>query len=262
MNLMYRQILSKVKSSKKIKAILMFTVVLPIAAIVFGSILAKCFIIPITKKEPKQEKETVVSANTNNHIYNIYYFQSGVFTSKANAEMLKKVLKEVNVDCAVVKDKDIYRVIAGISDNNDFEDLKNKFKNLKYDYVVKEIPLNLAENSDDAELIEYIKSVKSIIECQIKLSYINNYNSDTDNLLAEINKENEILKELSIKIMNSDLDKKTIDYFKATNDIIIQNIDKYLIFMKKNQKESVLENLANEIFSIKSLYDFIGQNNI
>lgn len=261
MKLMFRQIFSKVKSSKKIKAIIMFTVVLPIAALVFGSILAKCFIIPITKKDSVQVKEPSISVNTNNHIYNIYYFQTGVFTSKANAEMLKKALKGVNIDCTVVKDKDIYRVIAGISDKNDFEDLKKKFKDLKYDYVVKEISLNLTEKNDDTEIIKYFKSVKSIIENQIKLSYVNS-NSASENLLEDIKKENEILKELSNKLINSDLDKKTMDNFKTNNEIIIQNIDKYLIFMKKNEKQSVLENLANEIFSVKSLYDFIGQNNI
>lgn len=79
MRVYLRNIIDKIKSSSKIKIILMFVILLPFISIICGSIIAKYIIIPATNKNTVDKKVKVVSVIKNNHIYNYYYMQAGVF---------------------------------------------------------------------------------------------------------------------------------------------------------------------------------------
>ncbi|MCX7883860.1 MAG: SPOR domain-containing protein [Caloramator sp.] len=257
------QVLNKLKGSKNVKIIIMFVVVLPLFAIVFGNILARYVIIPLSNNDLKKTKKAVNVINTNNHIYNVYYIQMGVFTNKANAEVLKKALIDLGINCVIVKDNDIYRIIAGISEKDDFTELKKKFKEFKYDYIIKECFIGIIDNDDDIAMMinEYIKNVINIIKYQIV--FINSDSKKMDNDIIENMKNyTELLKQTANKINNSKADKKIIGNFKVSNEMIIQNLEKYIICLEKNDKISGFENLANELFLLKSLYDFISQSYI
>lgn len=251
-----KDIWNKVKNSKRIKILLMFLVVLPLVSAICGSIIAKKIIIPITNKNLEVENQELKAVAINNHIYNYYYIQTGVFTNEENAKMLKRELKRNKIDSAVAKDKDVYRVVVSISYKDEFDDLKKRLKELKIDYIVKEIKISSIINNDQKlqAINKYIEQISDVLCNQIDMYYSKDLEQDGLNLYN--------IKQTMKNIEMNNIDKKIEEKFKAYNNIIIMDIENFIENKQKGAKESMLENLADEIFTIKSFYDFISQNYI
>ncbi|QCX32502.1 SPOR domain-containing protein [Caloramator sp. E03] len=248
-----KDIWDKVKNSKRAKALLMFFVVLPLVSIICGSIIAKKIIIPITNKSIEGKNQDTEAVTINNHIYNYYYVQTGVFTNQENAKMLKKELNRNEIDSAIVKDKDVYRVIVSISYKDEFEDLKKRLKELKIDYIVKEVKINsIINNGKELQVInKYIEQISDVLYKQIDMYYSKDLEQDDKNLQNII----QLMKNMAM----NNIDNKIEENFKTCNNIIIKDVENFTANKQKGAKESMLENLANEIFTIKSFYDFVSQ---
>lgn len=253
MRVYLRNIIDKIKSSSKIKIILMFVILLPFISIICGSIIAKYIIIPATNKNTVDKKVKVVSVIKNNHIYNYYYMQAGVFASEQNANVLKNMLKNNEINSAVVKDNDSYRVIIAISYNDEFEDIKQKLKNIKLDYIVKEIKLYDIDDKEQNlyEINKYIEKITDIINNQIDI-YYGRKNEVDFNKSSEVN-------DMMEQISKSDIDKKILGNLKTNNSIIIKSIENFKTCMQEDLKSDMLKNLANELFALKNFYDSISQ---
>lgn len=96
-----------------------------ILSILIGATLALIFFLNV--------KEKAMAKNRNI----IYAFQVGVFKQEQNALNLSKKYENIKV----MKDSLYYRVFIGTTISNQ-EKLKNHFRNLQYNYYIKEIEVS------------------------------------------------------------------------------------------------------------------------
>lgn len=145
------------------------------------------------------------------------------------------MLKNNEINSAVVKDNDSYRVIIAISYNDEFEDIKQKLKNIKLDYIVKEIKLYDIDDKEQNlyEINKYIEKITDIINNQIDI-YYGRKNEVDFNKSSEVN-------DMMEQISKSDIDKKILGNLKTNNSIIIKSIENFKTCMQEDLKSDMLK---------------------
>lgn len=213
-------------SNSKLKTILGFFILIPLIAVIAGSIITKLFIPnSSTSNHTQNEYEPIIVVSNNiNMSYNMFFLQAGAFISKSNAEVLKNAIKNDDFDPVVIEDDSIFRVIIDISDNKELLlEKKDKLQELGYNCLVNEFNFSSIEELGNKEI-----------------EYINKF----------INTTVEIIK-LQCKI-SDDIQKLNTNNIDMLNKYIIELSDNYIELEKLNSYniikpfKSNLENLTNE----------------
>jgi hypothetical protein len=227
-------------SNSKLKTLLGFFILIPVIAVITGSIITRIFI-PNNKviNYTENEDKTIVVSNQNTTInYKIYFLQAGAFINKNNADVLKDAIKRDVIDPVVVEDETIYRVIIDLSDNKEFlTQKKDKLQTLGYSCLINEFTfasIGSAENEEIKNTNKLIETVVDIIKLQVKLNS-DFTNLDTTNL--------EILKNYKVKLNDNYIE---LAKFNTSNilETFKNNFEQYTNDYIKSYENRVL-NICN-----------------
>jgi hypothetical protein len=237
-------------SNSKLKTLLGFFILIPVIAVITGSIITRIFI-PNEKSNnfTEYEDKTIVVSNQNTTIdYKIFFLQAGAFISKNNADVLKDAIKRDDIDPVVIEDDTIYRVIIDLSDNKEFlTQKKDKLQTLGYNCLINEFAFASIESVENEEIKNtnnLIETVVDIIKLQVKLN--NDFtNLDTNNLeilknyIVELNDKYIELEKFNIssllKTFKDNFEQYTNDYIKSYENRVLnicqqKTADQVLIF--------------------------------
>ncbi|MDF2673942.1 MAG: hypothetical protein K0R09_2207 [Clostridiales bacterium] len=247
-------------SNSKLKTILGFFILIPLIAVITGSIITKIFI-PNSSTANYSQNEyepIVVASNNTTRTYKIFFLQAGAFISKSNAEVLKNAIKNNDFDPVVIEDDSIFRVVIDISDNKDLiTQKKDKLQELSYNCLVNEFDFSSIEESGNQE-IEYINKFINnsveIVKLQCKISndiqkvdisnveILKKYIIDLNNNYIELEKFNSFN---IIKPFKSNFEKFTNQYIKG-----YEVKDLNLCKRTTGQQVVILSNLLKEVSQI------------
>lgn len=243
------------KDDWKFKVFFMFVIILPIIAIAAGGIVSKLFIIPYTSKNITNTNtyQSIEIFNTKSS-YKIYYIQTGVFINKNNADLLSNALHSKNIPAVIVSDKDSYRVITGISEDGKFNNEKDRLNKEGYSFIINEYNIEKLNKGDmKIDLLNmYIENIVEILNIQIRQQHVlGNSKSEIENLKTCLNKLNESYR----KIETSNIDPKLNESIMNFNSMFVNNVQEYINNKEKYNTNASLQNLADEVFKFKILYE-------
>lgn len=178
-------------SNSKVKLVIGFFIVIPVIAVISGSIISKVLIPDKQNLNTVQnEDKPLVVINQNiTRDYSVYFLQAGAFIGKNNAEKLRNAIKRDDIIPVVVQDEDIYRVIIRISDNRDIIlNERDKLQNINYNCLINEFKFAGIENESPEQSEDIIKFT------DISIGIIKNLLKLTDGLPEKDSEGLELLK--------------------------------------------------------------------
>lgn len=257
-------------SSSKLKFILEFFVVIPIIAIVAGSIITKVFIAPQTMRTANTPTGAVATVNLsdnqkNNLIingkYKLFVLQAGAFISKKNADILQNGIKSKGMNAFVIKDLDVFRVIIDSSqDKNLLMEKKDKLKSEGYECLINEIDFgsSLGTGTEEETVIkDYVDSVMNILAVEIKLKdgIGETGTADLDEFISSTENVNEKYKNISGANVNT----KIMPAITAFNDKFVKGSENFKIGFEKKDTYMCQQNAAEQALIFNSFYKAIIQ---
>lgn len=247
-------------SNSKLKTILGFFILIPVIAVMAGSIITRIFI-PTEKalNSTEYEDKTIVVSNQNTTIdYKIFFLQAGAFISKNNANVLRDAIKRDDINPVVVEDNTIYRVIIDLSDNKEYlAQKKDKLQALSYNCLINEfsfISIESAENEEIEKTNKFIEAAVDIIKLELEVNY--DFTKWDINNLEVLKKYIAALNDSYIgleKLNTSSLLKTFKNSFEQyTNDYIKSYENRVLDICQQNTAEQVLilNNFYKEVFQL------------
>lgn len=189
-------------SNSKIKIIICFFIVIPLIAVLSGSIITR-ILIPreqLISSNTKVDEPSITSSQNTSYNYKIFFLQAGAFISRNNADVLKNAIKRDDISPVIIQDDEIYRVIINVSDNKSIlTEEKDKLQTLGYNCLISEFDFISIDKSDNEEIVKINKCIKicvDMIKLQIqindssKLETLKKYNTDLSDSSAELEKIN------------------------------------------------------------------------
>lgn len=249
-------------TSSKLRVLIGFFIVIPIIAVISGSIISRLFIkTEVQTLSSQNQDKPLIAVNIKSKLdYKIAFLQAGAFITKSNAETLKNAVKKEDIDPIVIEDGDIYRVIIQISDKNDnISQSKDKLQGLGYNCLINEFNFSTIESSENEEIEKtnnlIIASV-SIIETSLKL--IEDFSKkDLNNL--------EMLKKQLINLNNNYTELVKLNSLPQLN-LFKNNIDSYTnAYINSYSNDDINEcrkNLGQMILSLNNYYKELVQRYI
>lgn len=217
-------------SNSKIKIILVFFILIPVIAVLAGSIISKIF---ITSKQTislsqNMDEPSIAAIQSSSYNYKVFLLQAGAFMSQKNAEVLKEAIKRDDITPVVIEDDEIYRVIINLSDDKELIiEEKNKLQTLGYNCLINEF-IFVSIDEPDNEVIEktnkYIKISADIIKLQLEINdsffqkdtnrieALKKYNVDLNNSYLKLEKINAVS---ILKAFKSNFEQFENDYIKG-----------------------------------------------
>lgn len=193
-------------SNSKLKLVIGFFIIIPIIAVMSGSIISK-ILIPDkgSLNAVKNEDKPLVVVNQNIKMdYRVYFLQAGAFIGKDNAETLRNAIKRDDIIPVVVQDEDIYRVIIRISDDRDIIIReRDMLKNLNYNCLINEFKFAGIENDsteNNENINNFVDTSIDIIKSMLRLA---------DSLPEKDSQELELLKKdcLELSSIHGEIEK-------------------------------------------------------
>lgn len=193
-----------------------FFLIIPIVAIISGSLITRLFILPYTGVSKENVNDTALLKQSSSTSFEVSFVQAGVFSSKNNSQTVVNRLNQLGYMSFSVIDGDLYRVIADMSkDTNTLTSTLNKLKGQGYQCIIKGYNVSLLkEENDDNKLLNIYLS---------KLFNLHNIQYETASSLR------------SNKGYNENAIKNEFSSFKEDGSIIIDKI------ASTNIKNSVVE---------------------
>lgn len=201
---------------KKYRALICFTVLIPIFSLFIGKMLMNY-----------SEKEATSIAVKLNDFENIYFLQLGVYKNEDGAKEKVKFLKENNINAILLKDDDYYKIVYKLASSPKIlEEDKNKIEGKNIPVYIKDFSIKGVEDIKDGNIKEYGIYVKEYILSSLdrkrsvmKSSYnsakkINTLEGNNKSFQDKLN----ILMENNLK---SDMDIENEEYIKNTMEIIM-----------------------------------------
>ena len=241
-------------SNSKFKTILGFFILIPVIAVIAGSIITR-ILIPTeeTINYTQYEDKTIVVSSQNTTIdYKIFTLQAGAFISKNNADILKSAIKRDDINPVVVEDDTIYRVVINLSDNKEFlAQKRDKLKDLGYNCLINEYSFASIESAENDEIEKTNKFIEAAIDTiKLQLELNNDFTQWDINNLEGIKNNNVKLNDSYIgleKINTSSLLKTFKKSFEQyTNDYMKNYENRVLDICQQNTAEQVL--LLNDFY--------------
>jgi hypothetical protein len=247
-----------------------FFIIIPIIAIVVGSIITKVFIVPRTIQTAKVPTDAVVPVNLNdsqknssiiNGKYNLFVLQAGAFVSKKNADILQNGIKSKGMNAFVIKDLDVFRVIIDITeDKNLLMEKKDKLKPEGYECLINEIDFrNSLGNGtgEEAAIKGYVDSVMNMLAVEIRLKDgIGKMGTvDLDEFISSASSVNEKYKNVS----NTNVNTKIMPAITAFNDKFVNGVENFKIGFEKKDTYMCQQNAAEQALIFNNFYKAIIQ---
>lgn len=249
-------------SNSKLRIIFGFFILIPLIAVISGSIISRLFI-----TEEKQiisiqnEDNPIMTTNKNTKLnYKIFFLQAGAFMGKNNAESLKNSIKNDSVDPVVIEDDDIYRVTIQISDDKDLiiQD-KDKLQALGYNCLINEFNFASIDSSGDEEIETINKLVNSSVEIiKITLKINNNFEKKDLNNIGT-------LREYILELNNiyNELEKiNPATQLKTYKNRIEQYINDYIKCYENEDIYGCKKNTGQMVLLLSTYYNAIAKTNI
>lgn len=248
-------------SNTKIKIIIGFFIIIPMIAVLSGSIITK-ILIPrekITGLSSNIDEPATASSQSAYYDYKIFFLQAGAFISKNNADVLKEAIKSEDIAPVVIQDNGIYRVIISMSDNKELiTEKKDKLQTQGFNCLINEFSFSSIDKSNNEEIAiinKYIKTAADIIKLQVEINgsfsqmdksridTLKEYNTDLFDRHAEIEKINTAS---DIKEFSNSFEQFTNDYIKnyETGDLDKCQLD-------TGQQILLLNNYYNEVHVLR-----------
>lgn len=249
-------------SNSKLKLILGFFIVIPVIAVLSGSLISKIFITDKTSINTIQneDKSLIVVNQSVKSDYKIYFLQAGAFMSEDNGESLRNAIKREDISPVVIQDDDIYRVIIQISDNKDLITReRDKLINLNYNCLINEFKFVSIEPSsgDETEKInKFIGTSVNIIGGLLKL---------TNNLPQKDSDQLENIKEycLNLNGIYTELEKiNSTTQLKNFKQRFEQYTNEYVKGYENGDEDECTKNIGQIVLLLSSYYKEIVQKYI
>lgn len=202
---------------KKYKAIICFTVLIPLGALILGKVLISY-----------SEKEATSIAIKLDDFKSIYFLQLGVYEKEESAKTKIKNLKDNGINSILLKDEKYYKVISDVASSpKKLEERKRELDSKEIASYIKDFPIKGVEDSENGNIKEYTTHVKEYI-------------------LSALDEKESIMKSSYNYIEKSgSLDSKYVEKQSKLNNLIKNNLKNYSLKAKEEYIKGIVEIIVN-----------------
>jgi hypothetical protein len=247
----------------KSNMLLKFIIIIPLAAIILGSICVKFLIKPYIGEFNKQGIINVSKPINIPVINNMFFLQAGIFSTEDNANILANAIEKKGFSPFVVEDKSKYRVIINFSDDKKL--LANdivKLKEMGYNTIVNTINLQAESNvarQEVSTMKDYVKYINNVVVIQYEAiknydTRKSSYNEELSGILSELSKKINDIKGLDADTQHV---KKILDF----NEVFMSNYEQYIKNLENKNINASSRNLIEETLLVAELCKYISQIN-
>lgn len=243
----------KKAANSKIKILVGFVIVIPITAILVGSIITRFVILPFAIKNASAAPSNTrikVAASIKKREFSVYILQAGAFANPDNANVLKNAILGIGEKTSIINDNKIYRVIVDISENKDsIIKTKDKLSQNGYGCLINE--MKIGQESKDSDLSKYLDSVTAVLYKQI-----NGEKKHSESEKDSIKKAIEEVEKSYTLIMNSDVYSRKGKEISAFNKELITLMNGFLKDYEM-ETDNGFKYISEELILVKNFYKSI-----
>lgn len=242
-------------SNSRIKGIFVFFVIIPVIAVLSGSIITR-ILIPkeqIVSSNENVDEPSIVVNISKSYSYKFFLLQAGAFMNKSNAEVLKEAIKGDDFTPFIITDNEIYRVIISLStDKEILIKKKDKLETIGYNCLINEFAFNNVDGTDNIEIEKannYVKISADIIKLQTEIneSFSQKDTSKIENLKKLIINFNNCYTEL--------VEINSIPILKTSKSNFEQFANDFIKDYENGDLSKCQENTGQQVLLLNNYYD-------
>lgn len=256
---------TKLKESmkkEKNRNYILFFIILPLSALLFGVLIGRFIIIPkyiLNEKKATEnnvaENKTIYEKEEEKKTYEEYvfpegsikYMQLGSFNKKVNAENYCSILKSKDIPCTILKGKEYLVLTGGFIQDSPIENIKEHLNKSGVEFFTKEIKKPskkvLLENQESKELLQrQVSSLEDWLKTTMDFIWSGKEKGDLKNKLKDstVNLKESLKEEVILKDKNDSWNDFTKKLEEDLKDIEKEKKTTYQLF---DVHESILQGL-------------------
>jgi hypothetical protein len=249
--------------SGKYGAVIKFFLIIPIVAIISGSLITRLFILPYTGGSEKNASNAALIKQSSSTSFEVSFVQAGVFSSKNNSQTVVNRLKQMGYMSFSISDGDLYRVIADMSkDTNALTSTLNKLKGQGYQCIIKGYNVSLLkEENDDNKLLNiYLSKLFSLhnIQYEAASSLRSNKTYNEQGIRNEFSSFKEDGGIIIDKIASANIKNSAVEFNKNIDTLN----NKFIECLNNKDTMGCFQILAEEVSAVARLRDSFSQGHL